>query len=114
MARNGGLPMSFDRITHDPLQMGGKPCIRGLRVTVGAVLGLLASGRTRFEILQAYPYLESDDIDQVLGYVKQRLRDGELPDVEWQGEPLSPSAFVGFKAPPEVSSRLESLVSRSK
>ena len=48
--------------------MGGKPCIRGLRVTVGTILGLLASGHSRERILQAYPYLEADDIDAVLAY----------------------------------------------
>ncbi len=54
----------IDRITFDPSVMGGKPCIRGRRVTVAMVLGLLASGRSRDEILKGYPYLESEDIDQ--------------------------------------------------
>lgn len=58
--------MTFERITHDPAVMGGKPCIRGLRVTVGTVLGLLASGQSRERILQAYPYLEPRDIDEAL------------------------------------------------
>ena len=49
---------SLDRITIDPAVMGGKACIRGMRVTVGTVVGLLAAGRSRAEILQAYPYLE--------------------------------------------------------
>jgi uncharacterized protein (DUF433 family) len=53
---------AFDRITLDPEVMGGKPCIRGIRVTVGTILGLLASGHTEDEILQAYPYLEREDI----------------------------------------------------
>lgn len=48
--------------------MGGKACIRGLRVTVSTVLGLLAAGRTREEILQAYPYLEREDIEEALAY----------------------------------------------
>ncbi len=56
------------RITHDPAVMGGKACIRGMRVTVGMILGLLADGRSRDEILKAYPYLEVDDIDQALAY----------------------------------------------
>ena len=60
--------MHIDRITHDTSVMGGKPCIRGLRVTVGAILGLLASGVTRERILQAYPYLELEVIDAVLAY----------------------------------------------
>jgi uncharacterized protein (DUF433 family) len=54
------------RITHDPKVMGGRPCIRGLRVTVGTVVGLLAAGRTVEEILSAYPYLERDDIQAAL------------------------------------------------
>ncbi|NUM52426.1 MAG: DUF433 domain-containing protein [Candidatus Hydrogenedentes bacterium] len=50
------------RITLDPAVMGGKPCIRGMRVTVGAIVGLMASGHTTEEILEAYPYLEPEDI----------------------------------------------------
>lgn len=69
--------MSFARITHDPAVMGGKPCIRGLRVTVGTVLGLLASGQSRERILQAYPYLEPQDIDEVLAYAAWRLQERE-------------------------------------
>jgi uncharacterized protein (DUF433 family) len=59
----------FERITLDPDVMGGKPCIRGLRMTVGTIVGLLAVGRSRDEILQAYPYLEADDIDQSLAFL---------------------------------------------
>lgn len=55
----------LDRITVDPNVMGGKPCIRGMRVTTGTVLGLLAAGRTEEEILDAYPYLEPEDIKAV-------------------------------------------------
>lgn len=69
--------MAIDRITHDPAVMGGKPCIRGLRVTAGTVLGLLASGATRERILQAYPYLEPEDIDAVLAYAAWRLEERE-------------------------------------
>lgn len=58
----------FDRITIDPDVMGGKACIRGMRVTAGMVLGLLAAGRSREEVLRAYPYLEPEDIDQALAY----------------------------------------------
>jgi uncharacterized protein (DUF433 family) len=58
----------FTRITFDPAVMGGKACIRGLRVTVGTVVGLLAAGRSHEEILKAYPYLEREDIDQALAY----------------------------------------------
>ncbi len=71
--------MKFDRITYNPLQMGGKPCIRGMRVTVGMVVGLLAAGRTRGDILKAYPYLEPDDIDQSLAYAAWRLEEREQP-----------------------------------
>jgi uncharacterized protein (DUF433 family) len=69
--------MAFARITHDPAVMGGKPCVRGLRVTVGTILGLLASGQSRERILQAYPYLESQDIDEALGYAAWRLQERE-------------------------------------
>jgi len=61
------------RITFDPAIMGGKACIRGMRVTVGTVLGLLAIGRTREEILEAYPYLEPDDIAEALAYATWRV-----------------------------------------
>lgn len=66
------------RITLDPTVMGGKPCIRGLRVTVGLVVGLLAAGRSRADILQAYPYLEPADIDQALAYAAWRVEEREV------------------------------------
>lgn len=69
--------MIVPRITHDPAVMGGKPCIRGLRVTVGTILGLLASGQSRERILQAYPYLEAEDIDAALAYAAWRLEERE-------------------------------------
>jgi len=69
----------FNRITFDPATMGGKPCIRGQRVTVGMVLGLLASGRSREEILEAYPYLEVEDIDQCLAYAAWRMEERDVP-----------------------------------
>lgn len=65
------------RITRDPAVMGGKPCIRGMRVTVSTVLSLLANGHTRERILQAYPYLEADDIDAALSYAARRLEERE-------------------------------------
>jgi uncharacterized protein (DUF433 family) len=71
--------MQIDRITHDPAVMGGKPCIRGLRVTVGTLLGLLASGKSRERILHAYPYLESADLDAALAYAAWRLEEREEP-----------------------------------
>jgi uncharacterized protein (DUF433 family) len=69
--------MQIERITHNPAVMGGKPCIRGLRVTAGTILGLLASGKSRERILQAYPYLEPEDIDAVLAYAAWRLEERE-------------------------------------
>jgi uncharacterized protein (DUF433 family) len=69
--------MKFERISHDPAVMGGKPCLRGTRVTVGAVLGLLASGKSRERILEAYPYLASEDIDAALAYAAWRLEERE-------------------------------------
>ena len=69
--------MKFTRITHDPAVMGGKPCIRGLRVTVGTVVGLLATGESRERILTAYPYLEPADIDEALSYAAWRLEESE-------------------------------------
>jgi uncharacterized protein (DUF433 family) len=71
--------MHIDRITHNPAVMGGKPCIRGLRVTVGTILGLLAAGKSRERILQAYPYLESEDLDAALAYAAWRLEEREEP-----------------------------------
>ena len=71
--------MRFSRITHDPAVMGGKPCIRGLRVTVGTILGLLASGNSRERILKAYPYLEPEDLDEALAYAAWRLEEREEP-----------------------------------
>jgi len=67
----------IERITLDPAVMGGKACIRGLRVTVGTILGLLAAGHSRDRILQAYPYLESADIDAALAYAAWRLEERE-------------------------------------
>ena len=70
---------SMDRITINPEVMGGKACIRGLRVTAGTVVGLMAAGRSATEILQAYPYLEQEDINQSLAYAAWRLEEREVP-----------------------------------
>jgi uncharacterized protein (DUF433 family) len=70
---------SLTRITLDPAVMGGRACIRGLRVTVGTVVGLLASGRSREEILKAYAYLEPEDIDEALAYAAWRVEEREVP-----------------------------------
>lgn len=67
-----------ERITLDPNVMGGKPCIRGLRVTVETVLGLLASGHSEEEILSAYPYLEREDIPAALSYATWRVEEREV------------------------------------
>jgi uncharacterized protein (DUF433 family) len=69
---------TLDRITLDPDVMGGKPSIRGLRVTVGTIVGLLAAGHTEEAILAAYPYLELDDIRQALAYAAWRLEEQEV------------------------------------
>ena len=69
----------LNRITFDPEVMGGKPCIRGLRVTVGTVIGLLASGKTDKDILNAYPYLEKEDIHESLVYAAWRVEEIEQP-----------------------------------
>lgn len=71
--------MEIPRITHDPAVMGGKPCIRGLRVTVGMILGLLASGKSHDRILEAYPYLEREDINAAIAYAAWRLEEREEP-----------------------------------
>lgn len=76
-----GIPVmkTFSRITLDPQVMGGKPCIRDMRVTVGMVVSLMAAGRSVDEILKAYPYLEEADIREVLAYAAWRLEEAELP-----------------------------------
>jgi uncharacterized protein (DUF433 family) len=66
------------RITFDPSVMGGKPCIRGMRVTVGMIVGLLASGRTIQQVLDAYPYLEAADITEALSYAAWRSEEAEI------------------------------------
>jgi uncharacterized protein (DUF433 family) len=67
------------RITFDPEIMGGKPCIRGMRVTVGMIVGLIASGHNKHEILELYPYLETEDIDEALQYAAWRVEEIEVP-----------------------------------
>jgi len=70
------------RITGDPAVMGGKPCIRGMRVTVGTVVGLVAAGRSRDEILREYPYLEAEDVAEALSYAAWRAEELEVPLAE--------------------------------
>jgi uncharacterized protein (DUF433 family) len=69
----------WKRITLDPQVMGGKPCIRGMRVTAGTLVGLVAAGRSDEEILRAYPYIEPEDIREALAYAAWRLEESELP-----------------------------------
>jgi uncharacterized protein (DUF433 family) len=70
---------NLTRITFDPQIMGGKPCLRGLRVTVGAIVGLVASGYSNSQILKAYPYLEEEDIREALTYAAWRVEEIEVP-----------------------------------
>jgi len=67
------------RITSNPQMMGGRPCIRGIRVTVGTVVGLVASGHSREDILRLYPYLEPEDISEALAYAAWRSDEFEVP-----------------------------------
>jgi uncharacterized protein (DUF433 family) len=71
--------MGIDRITRNLDVMGGKSCVRGMRVTVGTLVGLVASGRTNSEILAAYPYLQEEDIRQALAYAAWRVEEIEVP-----------------------------------
>jgi uncharacterized protein (DUF433 family) len=70
---------NLTRITFNPEVMGGKPCIRGLRVTVGTLVGLVASGYTTTDILRAYPYLEADDVREALAYAAWRAEEIDVP-----------------------------------
>jgi uncharacterized protein (DUF433 family) len=69
----------LERITLDPMIMGGKPCIRGMRVTVGTIVGLVASGASFEEILRFYPYLESEDIRAAVAYAAWQTEERETP-----------------------------------
>ena len=69
----------LNRIKVDPQVMGGKPCIRGSRVTVGTIVGLIGAGRTPDEVLEAYPYLEREDILEALSYAAWRAEEIEVP-----------------------------------
>lgn len=70
--------MKLERITLDPKVMGGKPCLRGLRVTVGTIVGLVAAGQSIETILVAYPYLEREDIFAALSYAAWRAEEYEV------------------------------------
>lgn len=68
----------LERITFDPNVMGGKPCIRGMRITVGTITGLLASGESIDDILTYYPHLEREDIYAALGYATWRTEEYDV------------------------------------
>lgn len=71
--------MAFERITTDPKVLGGVPCVRGLRVPVATVVGMVADGMTADEILADFPYLEPEDITEALRYAAEAVRERELP-----------------------------------
>jgi uncharacterized protein (DUF433 family) len=71
--------MKFNRITVNPNQMGGVPCIRGLRIPVATVVGMVADGMTEEEILKSYPDLEREDLQDALRYAAEAVRERELP-----------------------------------
>jgi uncharacterized protein (DUF433 family) len=70
---------TLTRITFDPGVMGGKPCIRGMRVTAGMIVGLMASGHGKEQILELYPYLQAEDIDEALAYAAWRVEEIDVP-----------------------------------
>lgn len=71
--------MRFERITINPKQMGGLPCIRGLRIPVTTIVGLLAAGETHDQILADYPDLEAEDILAALAFAAEAVQERELP-----------------------------------
>lgn len=91
----------LDRITINPSQCGGRPCIRGMRIRVTDVLDLLASGQSQEEILELYPYLEPDDIAACLRYAVRRL-DSPTPRLV-----VRPQAVEGERAQIDVARLIE-------
>jgi uncharacterized protein (DUF433 family) len=71
--------MNFTRITVQPMQIGGVPCVRGLRIPVATIVGMVADGMTHEEILRAYPDLEAEDIREALRFAAESVRERELP-----------------------------------
>ena len=69
---------TLSRITVDPAVMGGRPCVRGIRITVGTIVGLMSAGHSREEILRLYPYLEPEDITEALAYAAWRSNEFEV------------------------------------
>ena len=76
--------MAFTRITVNPQQMGGVPCIRGLRIPVATVVGLVAEGQTTQQILEAYPDLETEDVHEALRFAADAVRERVLPPASGQ------------------------------
>ncbi|HVT04876.1 MAG TPA: DUF433 domain-containing protein [Thermoanaerobaculia bacterium] len=74
--------MSYPRITVEPEKMGGMPCIRGLRIPVATVVGMLAEGATEADILHDYPDLEGEDVRESLRFAAEALRERQLPAIE--------------------------------
>jgi uncharacterized protein (DUF433 family) len=79
MVRSDVDVMKFTRITVNPRQMGGMPCVRGLRIPVATVVGMVADGMTEADIVKAYPDLEAADIHEALQYAAEAVRERELP-----------------------------------
>jgi len=75
----GYIMIGFDRITFDSQIMGGRACVRGMRVTVSLILNLVANGMSAEEILDTYPYIEHDDIRQVLHYAAWLAEEARYP-----------------------------------
>ena len=71
--------MTFQRITVNPHQMGGVPCLRGLRIPVATVVGMVADGLSDTQILKSYPDLTGDDIREALRYAAEAVREREIP-----------------------------------
>ena len=76
---HGGSLMKFTRITVNPRQMGGVPCIRGLRIPVATVVGMVADGMAVAQILNAFPDLDAADIHEALQFAAEAVRERELP-----------------------------------
>ena len=72
-------PIKYDRITTEPGKMGGAPCVRGLRIPVATIVGMVAEGMSRKQILEAYPHLEAEDIRQALHYAAEVVDRQQLP-----------------------------------
>jgi len=73
--------MKFERITVNPEQMGGVPCVRGLRIPVATIVGMVAEGTSEAQILRAYPDLKKEDIREALRYAAEAVKERELPVV---------------------------------